>query len=144
MVVCEDHRLFRVFNHLKKKWKAIVDRSYELCLYPEPQNSRCYYQHMCNDVRIGNLYNKGCEFVILEYDWEGYESTDEWMSDKEQIMSDVEWNTFNSSQEMTVDSFLSGSTLPEDIGYGSESDLSFLNLELPLFDSTVSNKHTKV
>ena len=140
----EDHHFLRVFHHLKKKWKAIVDKSYELCLYPDPQNSQCYYQHTCRDLCIGNIYKKGCDLVVLEYDWERYESTQELISDKEQIISDMEWNLINSSQELTVDSFLSNSTLSGDMEYGSESDLSFLNLSLPSFDLAVSNKHIKV
>ena len=68
----------------------------------------------------------------MEYDWEEYESTQELMSDKEQLISDMEWNILNSSQEMTVDSFLSSSTLSGDMGYGSESDFLFLNLGLRL------------
>lgn len=140
----EDHRLLRVFHHLKKKWKAIVDKSYELCLYPDPQSSLCYYQHTCNDTCIGNMYTKGCELVVLEYDWEGYEFTQELVSDKEQLTSDMEWSILNSSQEMTVDSFPSSSTLSSNMGYDQELDFSYLNLSLPSFDSTVLNKHTKV
>ena len=82
--------------------------------------------------------------MVLEYHWERYESTQELISDKEQIISDVEWNLINSSQELTVDSFLSNSILSGDTEYGSESDLSFLNLSLPSFDLAVSNKHIKV
>ena len=80
----------------------------------------------------------------MEYEWKGYESNEELVSDK-QITNDIGFDVLqdplNSSQEMTVDSFMSSSTLSGDMGLGSESDLSFLNLSLPSFDSSVSNKH---
>lgn len=142
--MCEDHRLLRVFRHLEKKWKVILERSYELCLYPTQHSSQCYYEHTCNNLRIGDVYNKGYELVVMEYEWKGYESNKELVSDQ-QITSDIGFDVLqdplNSSQEMTVDSFMSSSTLSGDIGLGSESDLSFLNLSLPSFDSPVSNKH---
>lgn len=57
----------------------------------------------------------------------------------------MEWNLPQAPlKQLTVDSFLSNSILSGDTEYGSESDLSFLNLSLPSFDLAVSNKHIKV
>lgn len=61
-----------VFNHLEKKWKAVVNNAHELSLISSNYRGNSLYQHTCGDMTIEDFCGRMDEITVVFYRWEMY------------------------------------------------------------------------